>query len=151
FWKSLERRVRGVEGDVEKEWLGLVVLFDEADRFVAEKFCGVAFVAANGVVAMPVETAVTVMREIIERAVEMAVLMVEAATRGQVDALKMTKMPLATDGSEVAGILQGLGKRPFFEWEAVLGPGADDTNLEAVAHRVTAGHERRAGWRTDGL
>ena len=54
------------------------------------------------------------MREIVERAVVVAILVVESAAGGQVGALKVPQVPLAADSREIAGLLESLGNRTFF-------------------------------------
>src|SRR5439155_1890203 len=81
----------------------------------------------------------------------MTVLMIEAAPRRQILGLEMAEMPLAADRRLVADLPQRLRQRAFLERQAVLGPGADDADLQTVPHGVTAGHERRPSRRTNRL
>ena len=82
---------------------------------------------------MPVVAAVAIVREVVEGAIVVTVLLVEAAVGREVFGFRMAEMPFADDGSFVAGGLEARREGLFVEWETVVGPGADDPALEAEA------------------
>src|SRR3954463_15054247 len=77
--------------------------------------------------------------------------MIETAAGWQINPLKMTEMPLATDSREIADVLQRLGERALFERKPILGPGPHDADLQPVSHRIPAGQQRRPGRRAHRL
>jgi uncharacterized protein (TIGR03067 family) len=89
--------VHGIEGQIEKEGPARVLRFNESDRFARQQVRAVTFVPAHLVVAVPVEAAIAYVAEIVDGAVVMAVLVVEAASRGQGGRIKMTQVPFATN------------------------------------------------------
>ena len=145
------RRVDGVERDVEEQRAGRVVLGDEPRGLAGDQVRAVALVAAGAIVAVPVEAAVADVGEVVERAVVVAVLVVEPAPGRQVVRLEVAEVPLAADGRLVARLLERLRQRPLLERQAVLRPGADHADLEPVPHRVAPGHQGGAGRRADRL
>ena len=126
------------------------VVLHELHRFLRDEVRGVALVAARGVVAVPVEPAVAEVGEVVDRAVVVAVLVVESAAGRQIFPFKVAQVPLATDRRLVARLTQGLRQHPFLEGQSVLGPGSYNTHLKAVAHRVAPRHKRRSRRRAKG-
>jgi hypothetical protein len=100
---------------------------------------------------VPIEPAVADVAPVVERAVVVPVLVIEAAPGRQVGRVEVPQVPLADDGGAVARGTEGLGQGAFGQGQAVLRPGADDADLEAVAHGVAPGQEGGAGGGADGL
>ena len=144
FLRRLVRRVRGVEGEIEIERLVGVLRLDVFDRVVAEELGRVALLADRLVVAIPVEHAMLLVREVIQLADHRAVLVVEAALPGPILLVGVAKMPLADDRRLVAGFLEALRHEPLGGVQAVGGDGGNDGGLQAVAERITPGHQGRA-------
>ena len=84
------------------------MLLDQPDGFVREQVGGVAFLAERLVVAVPVEASVTHVGEVVQGAVVMPILVVEAAGCGQISRVEVAYVPFAADGGFVAGILERL-------------------------------------------
>ena len=150
--RDLVRRVDGVERDVEEQRPRRVVLGDPAATASRASRC-VLYPSSRrlAVVAMPVEAAVADVGEVVERAVVVAVLVVEPAPRRQVLGPEVAEVPLAADGRLVARLLEGLRQRPLLQRQAVLRPGPDDADLQAVPHRVAARHQGGPRRRADRL
>lgn len=97
-----------VERNVQKERLIYVVLFDNADRFVADQRRCVTFVAVVMVIAMPIVSAIALVREIIEGTIVVTILRIETASRWKVLGLKMSQVPLAAHRSLITHFLECL-------------------------------------------
>ena len=145
------RGVDRVERDVQEERLLPGGLGDEPGRLLGDQVGAVALVAADLVVAVPVEPAVAQVRVVVDRAVVVAVLVVEPAARRQVLRPEVAEVPLAADRRGVPRLLQRLRERPLVERQPVLGPRPDHAHLQPVPHRVAAGHERGPGRGADRL
>ena len=144
-------RVHRIERDVEEERLVGRLLPEQAFGFAGNQVGAVALVAADPVVAVPVETAVAFMCKVVQRAAVMAVLVVEAARGREIGALITAQVPFPRYGSGVASSLENLRQHPFIQRQAPVFPGPDHADLQAVAHGVTARHQRGAGGRADRL
>src|SRR5436190_9713989 len=107
------RGVHGVKRDVEEQRLALVALADEPRGLLGVQVRAVTLVAALLVVAVPVETAVADVGEVIECAVVVAVLMVEAAAGRQILRPEMAEVPFAANRRLVADFFQSLWQRPL--------------------------------------
>src|SRR5687767_6408366 len=130
-----------VEGDVEEQRLVLVALANKARRLIGQQERAVPFVSVGLIVAMPVKPAVADVREVVERAVVVTVLMIEAAGGRQILLLEMAEVPLADDRGLVAGFLEGGGEGALLERQAVLRPRANDAHLQTMPHRIPPGQK----------
>ena len=149
--ECLERSMRRVERHVEEQWFPSILLLDQPHGFVAEEHGGVAWIAVFLVVAVPVVATVALVGEVVEGAVIVPVLPIEASSRREVLGAEMTEVPFAADRRGVTGLPECLRESAFVERQSVLGPRPDDADLQTVAHRVTPGQQRRARGRADGL
>ena len=68
------RGMNSIKGNVEKEWLSARVVAKKLDGILRQQVRAVAFVITGFVVAVPIMTAIAVVREVIYRAVVMTVL-----------------------------------------------------------------------------
>jgi hypothetical protein len=66
---------------------------------------GIAFFLERFVIAIPIHFTIAVVREVIQCAKVMSILMVEAATGGRVVGLEFTEVPFAGDSGRVADFL----------------------------------------------
>src|SRR5207244_8890994 len=107
-------------------------------HLVGEQKGAVAFIATNLVVAVPIEAAVAQVREVIEGAVVMTVLMIEAAPRRQILGSEVAEVPFAADRRLVAGLPERLRQRALLHRQAVLGPGTDHAALQTLPQGVAA-------------
>ena len=139
-------RVHGVEWHVKKQRLIGGFCLNQANRFAGNEVSRVTFVAVDAVIAVPIKTAVSLVGIVVDVAVVVAVLVVEAAAGREVGGIKVTEMPFARDGGGVTGGFEHLRQGAFLKRQAELGPRADDADLEAVAHRITPGEKGRARW-----
>ena len=139
--RRLIGRVRRVEGQIEEERGGRVVLVDELHRVVAEERGRIALLLDDLVVAVPVDHAVLLVREVVDLADQRAVLVVEAALPGPVLPVGVAEVPLADDGGVVAGLLERLGQQPLVGRQAVGVALRNDRRLQAVAQRIAPGHQ----------
>ena len=97
FLRRLIRRVRGVEGEIEIERFVRILRVDVFHRVVADELGRVALFPDRLVVAIPVEHAMLLVREVIQLADHRAVLVVEAALPRPILLVGVAEMPLADD------------------------------------------------------
>jgi len=145
------RRVHGVEGHVKKQRLIGGFFLNQANGFAGDEVRRVTFVTVYAVIPVPIKTTVAPVAKVVDVTVVVAVLVVEAAARRGGSGIEMTEVPFGRDGGGVAGGLEHLGQRAFLQRQAVLRAGADDADLQAVAHRVRPREQGRARRRTHGL
>ena len=132
-------------GEVEEERLVLVLLLDELDRLVADQVQVIALLVDELAVALPVDQAAALVGEVVDLADGVAVEVIEAAVLRPEFLVGVTQVPFADHVGRITGFLQRLGQRPFVGRQAVAVVGEDHQRLQAVAHRIAAGHQGRAG------
>ena len=98
---------------------------------------------------MPIQSAVTVMLKVIQRTVDVAIGMIEAALVGQVRFLRVAQVPLPSHPGFVTRRFEALRKEVFIKRHAVSFPGANDGVDNSEPHRGASSHQRRARWRAD--
>ncbi len=130
--RRLIGRVRGVEGEIEKERRFRIVLFDQLHGRVAEQGCRIARLLDRLAVAEPVEHAMLLVGEIVDLAEERPIMMVEAALERPVGPVRVAEVPLADEDGLVAGLFQGLRQEPLVGRKAIS-MRRRDRDLEAVA------------------
>src|SRR5262245_30455947 len=107
--------VNRIERDIQKERFVFGLLANQTCGFFCEQKCAITFLPANLVIAMPIETAIARMIEVINGAIVVAILMIESPDGWQVRAVKMAQVPFAANRSRIAGGLKSLRQGPFFE------------------------------------
>ncbi len=149
---GLERRVRGVEGNVkEQRFRAATVFLDGCDRLVRDEIGGVAFFAEGAILAMPVEAAVTLVRKVVGHAEIKTVLVFKPACGGEMCGRPIPEMPFAGNRGDIAGLAQRLRESACGERKTVHRFRLDDAELEPEPHRIQTGHQCRASGRADRL
>ena len=105
---GLQRRVRGVEGDIQEHRSRLVAILDQAHCLVGDQICRVALFAQHRAVAMPVQSSDPYMGEVVHRRAEVTIGLVESAPVGMRRDPVDSEMPLPRQESLVASRPQGL-------------------------------------------
>src|SRR5687767_13360904 len=111
FFRHLQRAMDGIERNVNKKWLALLVFSNEPHCFAREQCRAVSFIARNFVVAMPVKTAIARVFEIIYGPVVMPILPLEPTPRRKVFRGGMSQVPLPENGRRISRFPQSLGQR----------------------------------------
>ncbi len=142
--------VDGIERQVQEQGLRSVPLADPTAGFLGDQLRGVALVRAGFVVPVPVEDAVALVGEVIDRAEPVPVLVVEPAGRRPVFRLEFSQVPLAGDGGLVARLAQGLRERALRKRQTPFRAGAYD-RIDPGAEDMPAGHQRGPGRRAERL
>ena len=109
--RILDRRVDGIEGDIEAEGFGLVP-GDEIDRMINDQRGGVPLLFEAGGALPPVELVALEMGEVVDVAGKQADEFVEAPGRG-IELGQVAQMPFAEDAGGVADTLQRVGEGVF--------------------------------------
>ena len=117
----------------------------------ADELGVVALLLQELAVALPVDQPAALAGEVVHLADDVAVEVVEAAVLRPVLLVGVAEVPLADHRRLVADVLQRLRQRALVGRQAVGVAGEDHQRLQAVAHRIAAGHQRRARRRADGL
>src|ERR1051326_1544852 len=131
-----------VEWDVEEEWFIFRLVTNDPRGFRSDQVGRISLILASDPVFEPIQFVLANMGEIIERALQMSVPMIKAAGVRPVSLFDAAEVPLSADGRGVAGFAQGLGQGTFLQGKAVVRPWTDNADLQTIAHRVTASHER---------
>jgi len=134
----------------QEKRLAAGVGFDDANGLVADECGRIAILLQDLAVALPVDEPAELLGEVVHLADEVAVEVVEPAALWPVCLVRMSQMPLASHGGTIPGFLEGLRQRALLGGQPVCLAGRDDHGLQAIAHGVASGHQRRpsrrAGW-----
>ena len=147
---GLERRVRRLVGDVQKERLLLVAhVPDPVDGFAG---VDVGVVLSRQLrdalaVALQVVAALVPVREVVAAGVQRAHEVVEAATVGMVRRNRVAEMPLADRRGVVALAPERLAHEMLADGDAERTPRVDGRVGQAELERVAPGQQRGAGGR----
>jgi len=143
--------VRGVERQVQVEGLGWILGVDQLHGVIADQGGGVARFVYDFVIAIPVDSLVFFVREVVDFTNERTVLIIEATLTRPVLGIAMAKVPLADDGGVIPGVFQRLRQQPFIGRKAIGITRRNDRGLEAVAERVASCHQGCARRSAHGL
>src|SRR4051794_12738831 len=102
--------------------------------------CCVTFVVIRHTITEPIDLVFAHMGEVIQRALQMAIPMIEPARIWPVFLLHTAKMPLAADCGGITSFLEDLGQGSFLQGQAIVSPWMNHTHLKAITDRIATGH-----------